>query len=258
MAKRLGIKTELERTYTKGGPSVAPLSLALGTSEVTPLELLNAYAVFPSGGYLADPYFIREFTTPTGQRSVKEPPQAEKVLEPPLVYLMTSLMQDVVQNGTAIRAKKVKFGTGKGQSVAGKTGTTQSATDAWFVGFSPDIAAVVWVGNNDSTPLGSYWEGSRAALPIWIEVMKAALQNHGPADFGPPPPGVVQVNGEYYLEGKVPPPPTPDGGIDPNAPDGGTPTTPVAEAAAQNSPDAGNQPPEPEIAPAVTSEPINQ
>lgn len=217
MAKRVGIKTELRRTYAQGEP-VASLSLALGTSEVTPLELANAYTTLATGGKYADPApFILEMIGKDGKRAVHEKVEATEVIPPALAYLMTTLMQGVIKEGTGVRAKNVKFP----QAVGGKTGTTQNATDAWFVGYSPDVTVVVWVGNDKNETLGSYWEGSRAALPIWIKVMQAALKGRPRKDFGPPPPGVVELNGEFYLEGKTPPPAT-DAGTDGGETDGDT------------------------------------
>lgn len=195
MAKQLGIKTELRRNLGPKGAPIAPLSIALGTSEVTPLELTNAYAVFANRGRLADPTFVLEVN---GQARPK--PTFTEAISPALAFLVTSNLQSVIFEGTGIRAKG-KFD----QAMAGKTGTTQSSTDAWFIGYTPHLIAGVWVGFDEDEHLGSWWEGSRAALPIWINVMKAAHQNYPDTkNFGEPPSGIVMQDGEYFLEDKVP------------------------------------------------------
>ena len=228
MAKTLGITAELRRPL-EAPPKKreAKLSLALGTSEVSVLELANAYAVLADRGQWRPAVFIlAENDTP---RTVAP---AEQRVSPALAFQLTHLMQSVIQDGTGVRAK------GKlDRPAAGKTGTTQDATDAWFVGYTPELLIAVWVGYDQPRSMGGYWEGSRAALPIWIEAMKAGLKNRPSRGFGSPPPGVMMVGGEVYLSGTVPAgapalrlhpgamvpayiPPSPDG-------DGGTPTPPA-------------------------------
>lgn len=193
MAMKLGVKSELQRPLGRKGALITPISIALGTSEVTPIEMANAYAVFADQGKVTDPSFLIQEKNGS--------PESKQAISPALAYLMTSVLTDVVENGTAIRAKgQLK------RPVAGKTGTTQSATDAWFIGYSADYVAAVWVGYDDSKPLGSYWEGSHASLPIWIGLMKAVHQGRPSKQFARPASGIVEQDGEVYLEGKVPPP----------------------------------------------------
>jgi penicillin-binding protein 1A len=177
------------------------LSLALGSADVSPLQQARGYAVFANGGYLVDPYVIQRIEDADGtvlyeadpvvacvpcvlserrwQQSpvadaeddlAKLPKQAEQTLEPRLVYQMNSILQDVIRQGTGVRAKSL----GR-NDIAGKTGTTNDQRDAWFNGYNPDLVAVTWVGFDQLKPLGNREAGSSAALPLWIEFMKTAL-----------------------------------------------------------------------------------
>jgi penicillin-binding protein 1A len=174
-AKRLGISTELD-------PSLA---LALGASGVKPIELVNAYATFAAGGQYAPARLVRRITDGDGHE-VKLKHQAAPVeaLSAAGAYLITSLMTSVVQTGTGKAALALK------RPLAGKTGTSNKARDAWFIGFTPEIVAGVWVGYDDLRPLGKNESGANSALPIWIDVMKAALKNRPAVDF-PMPSGLV-------------------------------------------------------------------
>lgn len=179
------------------------LSLALGSCELSPLELTRAYAVLANGGYLIKPYFIQRIEDADGtilfeadpavacaacvlaqKQSLQPvlledeeesmgrlPKQAEQTLEPRLAYLMNSMLQDVVRRGTGVRAMQL----GR-NDLAGKTGTTNDQRDAWFNGFNQELVAVAWVGFDQLKPLGNSETGSRAALPIWIDYMREALQ----------------------------------------------------------------------------------
>lgn len=156
------------------------LSLALGTATVTPLELGNAYATFVAGGQSAEPRLVTAFgnepyAAPTPQQSIK----------PETAYVTVSLLKSVVEMGTA-RAAAAKLR----RPAAGKTGTTDEDRDAWFVGFTPELLADVWVGFDERRLLGRGEEGARAALPIWLEFMTKALAGTPVSDFSQPP-GVV-------------------------------------------------------------------
>jgi penicillin-binding protein 1A len=155
------------------------LSLALGSGEVTPLEHINALADFPAGGVYAPPVFI----TQIGDQSIAPPPTSQ-ALKPETAYVVASMMQSVVEEGTAVAAKKLK------RKLAGKTGTSNGGRDTWFVGFTPDLIAGVWVGFDDMRAVGRGETGAKAALPIWIELMKTALKGRGSKTFKQPP-GVV-------------------------------------------------------------------
>ncbi len=176
-AHAMGIASELK----------PDLSLALGSYEVAPIELASAYATLASGGMYSAPRFVGRMLAPDGTE-VPPPvaPPERRVLAPEEAYLTTSLMRSVVQSGTGRAAQAV------GRDVAGKTGTTNDAKDAWFAGFSTDIVAVVWVGYDDAKPLGKRESGAATALPAWVQFMKAAHAGKPKTTFRRPS-GVVQV-----------------------------------------------------------------
>lgn len=164
------------------------LTLALGSGEVTPLQLVSAYAVFANGGILPSPYFLTRITDKDGK--VLESFQAkpgERVLDPRNAFIMTTLMQDVVRRGTGAAASRL------GRSdLAGKTGTTNDHRDTWFAGYNPDRVAVAWMGYDQPRPLGPGETGGVAALPIWMRYMGAALQGQPVKGYGVPE-GVVTL-----------------------------------------------------------------
>jgi penicillin-binding protein 1A len=155
------------------------LSLALGSGVVTPLEHVNAYASFAAGGKAAPPRFISAIDG-VPEKAV-EPVQA---MRPEIAFLTSNVMKSVIDEGTATAAKKLK------RELAGKTGTSNSGKDAWFVGFTPDLVAGVWVGFDDMRVLGRGETGAKAALPIWIDFMKVALRGRAAKAFVQPS-GVV-------------------------------------------------------------------
>ncbi|MCS6913223.1 MAG: PBP1A family penicillin-binding protein [Myxococcales bacterium] len=172
MARAAGIESDLEETY----------ALALGASEVTPLELTNAYATLAASGRRQRPVFILQVGS-----EVLAPPPAEQGLSPDLAFVVTSVLRSVIEEGTAVAAR------GKlGRPAAGKTGTTNAQRDAWFVGYTPELVAGVWVGHDDMRVLGEREQGARAALPIWLEFMQRALVHRKPSTFVQPPGVVVQ------------------------------------------------------------------
>jgi penicillin-binding protein 1A len=156
-------------------------SLALGAYEVSPLEITNAFATFASGGEVAPPVLVAKIAGPGG-REVPLPPRppTRRVMDPDEAYLVTSLLRSVVQYGTGRRAQVL------GRPVAGKTGTTNEAKDAWFVGYSPEIVVGVWVGYDDALPLGTTESGAVTALPAWISFMKAANEGKPVTEFAKP------------------------------------------------------------------------
>jgi penicillin-binding protein 1A len=176
-AKRLGVQSELD-------PSLA---LALGASGVKPIELVNAYATFAAGGRYEAPRFVRQIQSPAGTAiALPEAASPEQVMTPAGAYLITSLMTSVVQDGTGKAAKVL------GRPIAGKTGTSNRVRDAWFVGYTPELVAGVWVGFDDLRPLGRKESGAHTALPIWIEIMKSALAGRPAVEF-PMPAGLVST-----------------------------------------------------------------
>ena len=170
LAASMGIRSSLGKD----------LSLALGTSEIRPLELATAYCAFANGGKAVTPRYI---LSPAPDAP---PQQVRQVLRPEVAFLTASMMQSVVQEGTARRARRLR------RPVAGKTGTTNNHRDAWFAGFTPDLVTVVWVGFDDPHSLGRKETGGRAALPIWVRFMNAALRGKPRVAFRQPPGVVVQ------------------------------------------------------------------
>jgi penicillin-binding protein 1A len=164
------------------------LSIALGSSEVTLLELTRAYGVFTTLGKRFDPIFITRVTDEDGRPIdfTDTRPRFLRVITPALAYVMTDMLKSVIERGTGRAALAI------GSPLAGKTGTTNELRDAWFIGYSPDLLAGVWVGHDSKKALGDKETGGRAALPIWMEFMKRALAGRPPVDF-PVPPGVTYV-----------------------------------------------------------------
>lgn len=159
------------------------LSLGLGTSEVTLLELVAAYSTFAGSGELLSPIFITRIEDSNGKLIEELQPKRTPITSPQTAYLVTTLMEGVVQNGTGTEAKKL------GRPVAGKTGTTNDQRDAWFLGFTPDLLAGVWVGYDDQRTLGSTGTGGRVAAPVWVDFMRAAIVDT-PATAFPMPEGI--------------------------------------------------------------------
>src|SRR5213595_1783084 len=144
-------------------------AMALGTAEATPLQLTSAYSAFAANGTRTTPIAITRVTTGAGMTIAQPTAQKNEVLRPPIAYVMTSFMKDVVNRGTGapIRARGFKY------NVAGKTGTSR---DGWFAGYTANLVCVVWVGFDDGSQLGL--TGAASALPIWADFMNAALTNH--------------------------------------------------------------------------------
>ncbi len=173
-ARRLGFTSRLDRR----------LSLALGASGVSLMEMVTAYSVFANQGTLRHPVFIREIRNREGHLLPEMAPEPEQVMEASTAYLMTSLLESVVQKGTGRRVRELN------RPVAGKTGTTNDFRDAWFMGYTPEYVTGVWVGFDQERPLGPKETGSRAASPIWLAFMRQALADRPVTDF-PVPEGVT-------------------------------------------------------------------
>ncbi len=170
-ARQDGIATKLEED----------MALALGASGVRPIELTNAYATFAAGGRWAPTRIVSRIVAPDGSRvqlPAGEP--ARDVMTPSEAYVITSMLRSVVLEGTGSPAQRLE------RAVGGKTGTSNDARDAWFVGYSPSVVAGVWVGFDDSRTLGKRETGTRTALPIWIDVMAAADKTPKETDFAMP------------------------------------------------------------------------
>ncbi len=185
-AARFGITTSI--------PEDAGLALALGVASVKPIDMANAYATFASGGLIGPPVLLKK----VGAQAIEAAPLAQ-TLKPEVAYVMTSLLRSVVEEGTA-RAAATRLR----RPAAGKTGTTNrrvmvggkpvasETVDAWFIGYTPDLLAAVWVGFDEPRSLGRGATGATAALPIWIDFMTKALAGKPTKDFTPPPGVVIQ------------------------------------------------------------------
>jgi len=176
----------------------ANLTLALGTGQVTPLEMTRGFAVFANGGFRVTPYLIERVADRNGDTVFQAEPAvacadcpdeaaAPMAISPANAYVMTDVMTDVIQRGTAQAAKSL----GR-RDLAGKTGTTNDRRDAWFVGYNADVAAAAWIGFDQERSLGDNEEGGRTALPMWIGFMQEALRDR-PEHRLPEPPGVVRM-----------------------------------------------------------------
>jgi len=177
------------------------LTMALGAGAVTPLQLASAYAVFANGGYRVNPVLIQKLTDANGRvlNEARAQPLDEsmRVLEVRNAFVMNSLLQEVTRTGSAQRAQGFLQRT----DIAGKTGTTNDAIDAWFAGYQPRRVAVAWMGYDNPRKLGDSARetGGGLALPIWLDYMALALKGL-PAEEMAAPEGVVSLNGEWYYE----------------------------------------------------------
>ncbi|MBW2566262.1 MAG: PBP1A family penicillin-binding protein [Deltaproteobacteria bacterium] len=185
---KLGSFTAVQWAYKMGieSPLQSNLSLALGTSGVTLLELTAAYAVFPNGGVAIKPFAILEVVDREGRSIWRPKLHMRTAVSPETAAIVTDMLQAVVQSGTGKAASSI------GRPLAGKTGTTDTYRDALFVGFSPTTVAGVWVGLDRYGTLGNKETGARAALPIWIDFMEQVLADGPYHDFSLPE-GVVKV-----------------------------------------------------------------
>ena len=190
------------------------LSMALGTAELSPLQIAGAYALFANGGFRVTPHIISRIENGAGELIFEaNPPRAcsdcwaryeestadtaalgntdellaERVLDPRLTYQMTSMMQDVIRRGTGTKALQLKR-----EDIAGKTGTTNDVRDSWFCGFQKDVVTVAWMGFDEFNPLGKGETGGQAALGMWVDFMRDALKDK-PQAILEPPEGLVEV-----------------------------------------------------------------
>ncbi|HEX4426799.1 MAG TPA: PBP1A family penicillin-binding protein [Terriglobales bacterium] len=183
IAESLGIKTVIDYAHRFGVTSNIPayLPVAVGAADLTLFEQTSAYSVFPNDGVRITPRYITKVTDYEGRVLEEDYPEVKDVISARTARIMTSMLQEVVQHGTGIAAAGMKY------PLAGKTGTTNDFTDAWFVGFSPSTTCGVWVGYDEKKSLGAKETGARAALPIWMDFMKVALAGKEPGDFQPAP-----------------------------------------------------------------------
>lgn len=183
LADKMGIRTveDYARKFGITSPLPPYLPVALGAAEMTLLEQTSAYSVFPDDGVRMVPRFVTKVEDYDGRVLEEDYPEVKDVISSRTARIMTSMLEAVVQHGTGVAATQLKL------PLAGKTGTTNDFTDAWFVGFSPSITAGVWVGYDEKKSLGAKETGARAALPIWIQFMRDALKGKDPGEFQPAP-----------------------------------------------------------------------
>ncbi len=194
------------------------LPMALGSGSVTPMQMAAGYAVFANGGFHVAPYFIKRIEDERGNileevHPITATQGAKRVIDPRNAFVMTNMMQDVIQSGTAVRARQL----GR-TDLAGKTGTTSNFIDAWFCGFQNDLVAIAWTGYDNPQSLGNNETGGRVALPIWMGYMGEVLKDEPMAEYTRPE-GIVtaRINpqtglresageiSEYFLHEQLPP-----------------------------------------------------
>jgi penicillin-binding protein 1A len=200
LAEKVGISTVVDMTRRFGITAPLPpyLPLALGAADMRLIEHVSAFTVFPNDGIRIDPHMIRRVTSYDGALLEEAHPEVQDVVSPDVARTMTAMLEEVIQFGTGIQARSL------GRPTAGKTGTTQDYTDAWFIGFTPQLTAGVWVGYDDKQiSLGKKETGARAALPIWLEFMKAALEGQPALDFANVVP-LEQQAGEHHINVDTP------------------------------------------------------
>jgi penicillin-binding protein 1A len=175
IAHRAGIQSGLDPV----------LSLGLGSSVVSPLEMASAFGTFANGGISVTPYTVESVEDASGKMLETHLPAEKEAMPPQLAYLVTNLLKGVVQNGTGSFARALN------RPLAGKTGTTNDNRDLWFVGFTPDLVAAAWMGYDDFSSLGRKdWTGGSTVVPWWTEIMQTILKDYPKRDF-PVPQGIV-------------------------------------------------------------------
>ena len=180
LGKEVGMERVVQICRTLGitSPMLPVTSLPLGAVDLTPLEMANAYATFANNGWYAEPSVILQAQDQSGQLAWKNIPQPKLVLNPWAAASLNNMLQTVIESGTGTAAQL-------GRPAAGKTGTTSSERDIWFVGYVPQLAAAVWIGNDDYQPLGGGATGGVLVAPIWRQFMLAALKGVPVQKFTP-------------------------------------------------------------------------
>lgn len=178
LLEEVGVETVIKFARSLGmkGPFPHNLTLALGSLSTSPLEITSAFAVFAKNGVRADPIAIKYIIDREGNVIENNQPKRVRAVDPRTAFLTTSMLEGVVKSGTGWRARALK------RPVAGKTGTTNDYKDAWFIGYTPELVASVWVGFDNMRTLGKGETGSKAAAPIWVSFMKQALSEISPFD----------------------------------------------------------------------------
>ncbi len=188
-AKRLGFSS----------PVQPYLSSALGSSEATLLEVVSAYSVFPNQGIRMQPYELLKVTDRQGNLLEEHRPEPTDAIRADTAFVMTNLLRGVIARGTAAKAASLNW------PLAGKTGTTEDFSDAWFIGFDPDITVGVWVGYDRRKPLGSGETGAQAALPIWMDIMKSYIGDRPDKPEFPSPGNIIYLTVDKSTGAQVDP-----------------------------------------------------
>jgi penicillin-binding protein 1A len=176
-ARKLGVKSPLDNVY----------SIALGSSDVTLLEMTNAFATLAAGGVRAEPIAVKKVLDRDGAVLEENPIYREEVLSPQDAYLITNMLESVINEGTGQSARLMGFS----EHAAGKTGTTNDCTNGWFLGYTTELAVGVWTGFEENRTMGRGMYGGRVSLPTWTDIMKAYYIDHHAEPF-PEPPGIVR------------------------------------------------------------------
>jgi penicillin-binding protein 1A len=181
IGQAVGLNKVIEVCRTLGieSPMEPVISMPLGAIDLTPMEMAGAYATFASNGWHSDPTFIVQVTDSTGNVLLDNTPKPRLLLDPWAVASLNDVLQGVITRGTATNARI-------GRPAAGKTGTTSSERDIWFVGYVPQLSVAVWVGNDDYTPLASGATGGGFVAPIWRDFMHQAMQGMPVENFKSP------------------------------------------------------------------------
>jgi penicillin-binding protein 1A len=180
LAAEVGIPSVVDMTRRFGvtAPLAPYLPLVLGAAEITLIEHTSSFTVFPNDGIRIEAHLVRRVSTYDGSVLEEARPKVYDVLKPEVARTMTAMLEDVVQFGTAMRVREL------GRPAGGKTGTTSEFTDAWYMGFTPSLTAGVWIGHDDNrVTLGNKETGAKAALPVWLDFMKAVYDDKPKEDF---------------------------------------------------------------------------
>jgi penicillin-binding protein 1A len=201
LAARVGITKVIETAHRFGVTSNIPafLPVAIGSADITLAEQVGAYSVFPNDGIRIEPHYIRRVTQADGQPMHDMPVAVKEVVSVDTARSMMQLLQAVVAHGTGAAASQLHHPLG------GKTGTTNDYTDAWFIGFSPGVTCGTWIGFDDRQSLGEKETGAKAALPMWMDFMRAVIAQRPNESF--PSEGAPKRELEVPVTGDEPPVP---------------------------------------------------
>jgi penicillin-binding protein 1A len=189
LLEQIGVKAVLDAAQRAGIRSPLPndLTLALGSGDVTLLEITAAYGTFANQGVHMEPLMVRYVTDAQGRLVEENIPQGREAIDPAIANRLTAMLHGVVEHGTAVAARVLE------RPLAGKTGTTNDFSNAWFVGYTPSLVAGVWVGHDRPRSLGNEETGARAALPIWVSIMRTALRDQPVEEFPAVPAATTDV-----------------------------------------------------------------